>query len=110
MTLLPPDLSLYFTGRGTIARPHSEQRAMAPESSQKRPAALEPVLYSRTVLRAASITSRGMPASGTGTAIHSLRSLRELLRCLRYTRPDPSAAASDTCEDFTRLRLYHQTP
>ncbi|CAN5763012.1 hypothetical protein BH24ACT18_BH24ACT18_07860 [soil metagenome] len=37
----------------------------------------------RTALRAASTVSHGMPASGTGTEIHSPRSLRLVVRFFR---------------------------
>jgi hypothetical protein len=55
-----------------ITLPHPPQRVIPPASSQKRCLRLAERRLSLMASLAASTSSRGMPESGTGTAIHSL--------------------------------------
>src|SRR5215208_6818954 len=68
---------------------------MPPESSQTRAALAEGLALSLMASRAASTHSRGMPESGTGTAIHSERGFSVTLLWRRYRR-SPSGPLSAT--------------
>src|SRR5918995_2318606 len=81
---------------------------MPPESSQDRRPAFECLWLFFMDSLAASIHARGMPESGTGTAIHSERGLGVYEVCLLYSLP--FSPATDTCLAFAFVRLYHQMP
>jgi hypothetical protein len=54
-----------------IRRPHTPQRATPPESCPNLSPALDGTRLPSIAALATSTSSRGMPESGTGTAIHS---------------------------------------
>src|SRR5215212_9970344 len=79
------------------------------ESSQMRFALTDGLALSLMASRAASTHSRGMPGSGTGTAIHSERGFSVTLLWRRYRR-SPSGPLSATWRLSWRRRLNHHTP
>src|SRR5829696_1452260 len=92
----------------TIAQPHPPQCIMPPESSQNLRPAFEFQWLSFRAARAASTHSPGTPESGTGTAIHSSRSLGVRLVCFLYSLP--FLLLTEICVVLVFLRLNHQMP
>src|SRR5829696_2431559 len=86
--------------------PHSAQRTIRPESSQKRLPFFEGVLFSPILARAASTNSGDIPESGTGIPIHSLRGFSI---GLYFLLKSPGFAGGVRFGSNLR-RLYHQIP
>ena len=84
------------------------QRTTPLGSCQKRRPALLGDLLFLTIALAASTTSRGTPASGTGIATRCSRGFWRTLCRVLYSRP--SGPATDTFLRVVRVRLNQKTP